>query len=148
MSENASEKVAVLGYITPNYGTARTITSSIVDASMYESVLFIFQSGTVSSCSGKIICTVYEGTKTTAVTTSLGKMTWTATNTGQGNKFWVFDVPNDKHTGPTYRYLKGRMVYSAGTGAGLSAVALGFKPRYGPAADNDIANVDEIKVCT
>jgi hypothetical protein len=148
MSENASEKFGVLGYISPATGTARTVTSSIVDARMYESVVFIFQCGDVSSSSGKIVCTVYEGTKTTAVSTSVGKMTWTSSSTGDNNQFWILDVPNDVHTGAKYRYLKGRMVYSKGTGAGMSCAVLGFKPKYRPGHLNDIANVEEIKIAS
>ena len=148
MSERASQMCAVIGTIDPQLATSKAFTSDVMDASLYDSILFIVQTGTVSSCSGKLKLQVYEGTATATVTTSVGATTWTATATGDNNIQFLYDLDCADLSGPNYRYVKGKLTVSGNSGAYISMVALGFKPRFHPASDGDLASVQVIKVST
>lgn len=141
MSEKSNQAMGVIGTIDPTHNVAgATLTSDVVDASLYDSIVFLFMAGNVSSSSGKLVLTVYEGTATATVTTTLDKTTWTGSSTGDNNFQYLLEV-DTAIMGTTMRYLKGRLVYSGGTGADVSCAVLGFKPRFHPASDGDLASV-------
>lgn len=143
MSEKFNQACALIGTIDPEYITASTNTSDIVDASLYDSVVFLFMTGNVCSCSGKMVFTIYEGTATATVSTTLDKTTWSASATGDQNNQYLFEV-DTAVMGTNMRYLKGTLVYSGGTGAKVSCAVLGFKPRFHPASDGDLSTVSII----
>jgi len=143
MPARAVQDFAIVGTIDPASMSAGTVTTDIVDASLYDKVVFIFQCGTVSSCTGKIVFTIYEGTVTGTVSTSLDTLTWNASSSADEDRQWLIEVPGEA-LGTNYRYLKGRAVYSGGTGAGISALVLGMKPRFHPGYDGDLATVETI----
>ena len=148
MSEYASQKFAVIGALDPQFSSGSTVDTDIVNAALYDSVVFLWQTGSVSSCSGKIVFTVYEGTKSTVASTSVDKVTWLQSSTGDQNLQYILEVPIDVMNQPAYKYLKGRAVFSAGSGTYLSCAVLGFGARFHPASDNDAASVDSITICT
>ena len=151
MSERASQIAALVAAIDPQVITtaAGVLTSDVIDASLYDSVLFILNVGSVSSCSGGASLKVYEGTATGTVTTLVGSTSWTALNTSSGNIQLIYDHDCERMTGPNYRYLKATVTSFAGnTGTYVSLVGLGFKPRFHPASDGDLASVKAIKTST
>ena len=151
MSERAYEMAAVVAAIDPQEITtaAGVLTGDVIDASLYDSVLFVAQVGAVSSCSGGITLKVYEGTATATVTTLVGSTSWTAANTSSGNMQLLFDLDMADLTGPNYRYVKATLTsFAANTGTFASMVGLGSKPRFHPASDGDLASVAGIKLST
>ena len=148
MGEYATQKFAILGALDPQHGDAGTYNTDIVNAGLYDSVVFLWQTGAVSSCSGKIVFTIYEGTKSTVASTSVDKITWLQSSTGDQNLQYILEVPVSVLNRPTNYFLKGRAVYSGGTGWNVSCAVLGFGARFHPASDNDAASVDSITICT
>ena len=148
MSERASEMCGLIATIDPVNSSGKTHTSDVIDASLYDSILFILSTGAISSSSGKVVLTVYEGTSTGAVTTSVGATTWSQTSTGDQNWQFLFDLDCADLTGPNYRYVKATVTTSGSTGTLMSLVGLGFKPRWHPASDNDLASIEAIKTST
>ena len=151
MSERASQMAALVATIDPQEITTAggVLTGDVIDASLYDSILFIANIGSVSSCSGGLTMTVYEGTATSTVTTTLGTVAWTAANTSSGNTQIMFDLDCEKMGGPNYRYVKATLTsFANNTGTFVSMVGLGFKPRFHPGTDSDLASLITIKICT
>ena len=142
MSERASQMAGVVSCIDAQLmSAAGSVTGDVIDASLYDSILFVASIGNVSSCSGDVTLTIYEGTATATVTTTVGTTAHNSTSTGDNNVQLIFDLDCDNLTGPNYRYVKPRLTYAGGTGAQVSMVALGMKPRFHPASDGDLATV-------
>ena len=148
MSERASEMCALVATIDPQKCTVKTYTSDVIDASLYDSILFILSTGAISSCSGKVALKVYEGTATATVTTLVGSTSRTASTTSDNNWQLLFDLDCEDLTGPNYRYVKATATVSGNTSFYLGLNALGFKPRFHPASDGDLASVKVIKTST
>ena len=151
MSERASEMAALVAAIDPKSITTAggVLTGDVIDASLYDSILFIANIGAVSSCSGGLTLKVYEGTATATVTTLVGSVAWTALNTSSGNVQIMFDLDCADLTGPNYRYIKATLTsFAANTGTFVSMVGLGFKPRFHPGSDSDLASLITIKTST
>lgn len=134
--------------VDPVSSTGKTWNSDVIDASLYDSILFIASIGAVSSCSGKITLKVLEGTATGTVTTVVGSTAKTATSTGDNNWQLIYDLDCADLTGPNYRYVKAQLINGANSGALVSLVGLGFKPRFHPASAGDLASVKAIKTST
>ena len=148
MSERASETIAVIGTIDPQKITAAgSVTGDVIDAKLFSHVMFVAMVGDVSSCSGDVTFKLYEGASATAtkVTTTVKTSKHSGTSTGDNNYQWVFDY-NTSNMGSN-RYLKPVMTYAGGTGVYVGMAALGFKPRYHPASDNDLSSVTVVN-CT
>lgn len=145
MSERASEMAAILATIDPTTAAATSTGTNfnVIDASAYDSILFIVQSG-AACCSGAATLTVYNGTATATVTTKIGSTTANL----QSDKQLVFDLDCEDLDGPNYRYVKGTFKTPSTGVMGYSGIALGFKPRYHPASDDDLASVVAIKQST
>ena len=150
MSERASQMCALVATIDPVKTTAGTTsTCDVIDASLYDSVLFIVSVGAVSSCSGGVTFKLYEGTATGTVTTLVGSTAWTAANTSSQNVQLIWDHDCERMTGPNHRYLKATLApFTGNTGTYYSMVALGFKPRFHPASDGDLASIVTIATST
>ena len=142
MGERLAQEVAVLSVIDPQGVTASsTVTGDVIDAKLYDKLMFIFMAGAVTS-SGKYTLTVYKGTASSTVTTSVTTATiaFAADNT---QKIIDIDLGKTKD----YRYFKPTIVANGGTASGGSyycLVALGSSTRYHPASDNDLSSVSSI----
>ena len=150
MSERASQMCAVVSAIDPAATAVGTSTGDVIDASLYDSILFILSVGNVSSSTATIKLKVYEGTATATVTTAIGTVSLTAAGTGGSdvqNKQYLYDLDCAILTGPTYRYVKPTVV-TATKDSIYALTAIGFKPRFHPASDSDVASVGSITVAT
>lgn len=142
MSERASEMAALVSCIdAQKIAAAGSVTGDVIDASLYDSILFIASIGTVSSCSGDVTLTIYEGTASGTVTTTVGTTKHESSSTGDNDVQLIFDLDCEDLSGPNYRYVKPRLTYAGGTGVWVSMVALGMKPRFHPASDGDLSSV-------
>ena len=142
MSERASQMVSLVSSIHSNSSNllrTTVIDGDVIDASLYDSVLFIMQVGYICSNSGKVVLTVYEGTASGTVSTSVDSVTVTQTTAQTLDKEYIMDVDCQYLTGPNYRYLKPRITTS-GKASAPTMVALGFKPRFHPASAGDLAS--------
>lgn len=147
MSERASEYCALLGTIDP-MGAAddALLTSDEVDVSGFDSILFIALAGTVCSSGNVLTMTIYEGT-TGACTNSVDTVTRTC-STADDNFQLMFDFDTSHIASPTYDTMKMTLGVTSGKKAELAGVILGFKPRYHPASDNDLASLYTITKST
>lgn len=142
MSERASEMAAVVGTVDPTTAmSSGTVSTDIIDMSKFDSVLFVVQTGYVS-CSGtaasKTTFTANKGTSTGTVATSVG----TSTISLESDHLLLYEVDAADLGGANYRYIQGKVKFD--DKAAHSVVALGFKPRYHPASDSDLAEVESI----
>ena len=139
MSERLAQKVALLGTIDPEGVTASsTSTSDVIDAKLYDSLLFVYSLGAITS-SGKVTLTIYKGDSATATKITSTVTSVTLTEKGD-NKQHVVDVDVSKEDA---RYYKGTLVANGGTTSGgcfHSMVILGDNTRYHPASDNDLSS--------
>lgn len=141
MMSQPSERIALVGTIDPVNGNNSTLNSDYVDMSKFAEALFIFQLGSVDST---VACLVRESLNTSDAggQTLSGKSATTLTATDD-NKIVLINVKSEELT-TGYRYLRGRMTVGAGTTNLVSCVALGIKPRFGPASDDNLADVAQI----
>jgi len=146
MSERLGQKVALLGTIDPTFiGASATSTSDVVDARLYDSLLFVMSVGTITS-SSSLTLTVYKGTASATVTSTVASAS--VTHLGD-NTQKIVDVDVSKEG--AYRYYKGTVVVngggcSSGGGSGdcwgnFALNIFGNSTRFHPASDNDLASV-------
>ena len=151
MSSKLNERLAIVASIDPQTlstsgGTASTTakTTDVIDADMFKRVLFIVQAGTIAANSA-VDFTVYSGTATGTVTTSVKSIT-NLLNAADGD-FALVEVDAEK-LGDKHRYLKGVLTVSPASGtaatAAVSVVALGGDSRFKPASNYDLADVVQI----
>lgn len=147
MSERVSQMAGLVATIDPLAAPSSTTKNSdVIDASLYDSIMFIASVGANCCSSGNLTMTVFEGTSTGTVTTSVGATTH-AKATGGENFQYIFDLDCADLSGPNYRYVKAQLK-STGKPMEFSLVGLGFKPRYHPASAGDLASVKAIKTST
>ena len=111
MSERLAQRVALVSQIdTWGVLASSTSTSDIIDASLYDSLMFILSLGTITS-SGKLTMTIYKGTVAAAasITSSVTSVTFTEKD---DDKQHVIDVDVSKEG--AYRYYKGTVVANGG----------------------------------
>ncbi|GIW79445.1 MAG: hypothetical protein KatS3mg105_1252 [Gemmatales bacterium] len=143
MTAQPSEKAAVVATIdpadTPN--GAATRDSDYIDLSKFGEVLFVFMTGTIDST---VDCSVREAQDASGTGEQELKSATQLAAT-KDNKQVVINVKAEQLS-PGYTHVRGRIAIAAGgTGTnGNAMVALAMSPRYGPASDDDVADVDEI----
>jgi hypothetical protein len=149
MSKRLAQQVALVAMVDPvDSGASNTTTCDVIDASLYDSLMFVMAVGAVTS-SGKYTMTVYKGTTSTvgSITSSVTSAVLTCTGlaaTFEDNAQAIIDV-DVSHEG-NYRYYKAQVVESANTTTGGKTVLMVFggKSRVNPATDNDLASVKRI----
>ncbi|MFO0845881.1 MAG: hypothetical protein U0797_26450 [Gemmataceae bacterium] len=141
MSSQPYERVAVVGTIDPQNGNNSTLSTDYVDMSKFAEALFVFQLGAVDNT---VDCLVRESTTTSdgGGQTLSGKSA-TQLTSSDDNKQVVINVKAEELS-IGYRYLRGRMAVGNGTTNMVSCVALGLVPRFGPASDDDLADVAQV----
>lgn len=140
MSERASEMFALLGTIDPHGAAAGALlTSDEVDVSGFDSIIFLAQAGLVCCSNNVLTLTVYEGT-TGACTNSVGTVTRTTTTTDDDFQL-MYDFDTSHIASVAYDTMKMTLGFTTGLVGELSGVILGFKPRFHPATDDDLASL-------
>ena len=144
MSERLAQRVALLSTIDPAEGAASaTTTSDVIDARLYDSLMFVYAMGATITSSSKYTLTVYKGTVAAAATIT---STVTSVTMGPGDdaKQKIIDVDVSKEG--AFRYYKGTVVQNdATTTSGIHTLMLfGSSTRYHPATDNDLSSVSSI----
>jgi hypothetical protein len=141
MPSQPSERVAVVGAIDPALRDNTTVTSDAVDMSKFHEAMFVLLIGATDIA---VDAKLQESDASAGTYTDIsGKAIAQATSTDD-NKQWVINLKSHELT-PTKRYARLSVTVGDGTtGAHTAAVALGMRPRFGPASDDDHADVDEI----
>lgn len=149
MAERLAQKVALIAQIDPQGITASsTTTCDVIDASLYDSLMFVMQLGKMTS-SGKVTLTVYKGTSSTvgSITSSVTSVTLGCTGAAaafDADKQAIVDV--DVAT-EGKQYYKARIVANGNTTTGTAYYSLSVfadSTRFHPATDNDLASVKSI----
>ena len=149
MSERLAQRVALVACNDPDsIDPSSTTTSDVIDASLYDSLMFVLSLGVVTS-SGVITLTVYKGTSSTAasITSSVTSVKLGILGVGltDQDKQAIIDV--DVSNEGNYRYYKGTVVANGETttsGSFASLHVFGSKTRFHPASDNDLSSVKSI----
>ena len=149
MSERLAQRVALLATVDPQgIDPSATSTSDVIDASLYDSLMFVMSMGLITS-SGVVTLTVYKGTSSTAasITESVASVKLGVLGVGLSDSGAQAIIDVDVTKEGNYRYYKGTMVANAETstsGSFFSLHVFGSKTRFHPASDNDLASVKSI----
>ncbi len=137
-----SERIAVVGTVDPQTVANIEQLTDAVDMSKFHSALFILLLGNMAA--ETIDFSVQESDAAGGTYTNLKAATQLAAHASNNdNKQIVIAVRSDE-LGAGKRYLKGRIITGNTTGGPIAVVALGVDPRFGPASDDDLADVVQI----
>lgn len=136
--ERFSEKYAIVGTIDPTGDATGTSTTDVIDLFDADEVVFLLMTETVAA-TGTVDFTVYSGTATGTVTTSVTAIT--QLTAADDDKQVIVEVDARSLT-DGHRYVKG--VLAQGTANSECAVIALARQTYRPANEHDLATVDEI----
>jgi hypothetical protein len=146
MNKTPSEVAAVVGNIDPDAYAASTVaTNEYIPMKYFRRFMAIVQVGDIVSTGtvdAKLI-SYTNGSGSGAADIPGAAITQMTQAGSDSNKQAVINFNTDLLAGTSATHFK--LSVTMGTaGADLSAVVLGFDPRYAPASDNDATTVDEI----
>jgi hypothetical protein len=140
-----SESLAIAATIDPQSVSAGSATTDVIDLRHYRSVLFIVAAGVLGA----------SGTLDFAVrgdTTSGGSFTTTITNKtitqltkagSDDNKQVIVEVSAEEAAAQGFRFVRGLLTVGVAASQ-VCVIALASGLRYSPAAEFDLASVNEI----
>src|SRR5262249_28249569 len=134
---------AVAGRVDPQTVDNVEKFTDVVDMSKFREVMGIALLGDMAAETIDFKCYTCDsdGSNATALT-SATQLAAHATN--NDNKQIVLNVKSD-HVTNTERSVRSGLVTGGATGGPACVVALGFRPVYGPATDDDLTSVVEVK---
>lgn len=144
MHSQPSERAAVVGKISPATVNSTPALTDAVDMSKYDEVMFVFLTGDMAAetIDFKLQESATSGGSYTDISgKAITQLAAHASN--NDNKVAVINLKASE-LGAGKQYVKGRAVTGNTTGGSCCVVALGMKPRFGPASDDDLAAVVEI----
>jgi hypothetical protein len=152
MNSKLYEQLAIVATVDPvklstSGGTASTTsaTSDVVDMDVFERVMWILKTNTVAANSG-VAMTVYSGTATGTVTTTVKAMT--SLVAADDDKQAIVEIDN-RDLALGHRYIKAVITVAPTAGTAASAtvdlVGLAGGCKYGPANNYDLASVKQIE---
>jgi len=145
MSARPSEKVAVVGTVDPDAAATGAFNTDWVKVADFQQVMFTIMAGIIEA-GGTIDFKVQEADDSTggnAATLASGTLNITQMTTADNDEQTVVNVDSEMLSN-TFTHVRG--VLQITVAAADSAVLVqGLLPRYGPASDNDLASVGEIK---
>lgn len=153
MAETASDRIAIVGRVSPNAIAAGTVASDVIDMSKWRRCAAILATGDVGDAA-TVVVKVYANTANAASGgTQLTEKVFTASHfTGSGSgtdggsyhegviEFTDEEI-RDALDGARYAYVT---VTVANATSDAAVIVLGIDPRYAPASDADLASVLEI----
>lgn len=151
MSSQPSERAAIVSVIDPdNYAGTTTVVGDVIDMSKFHELMAIALTGTITA-NGTVDYKLQAGTATDSTFYDItGKAITQLTAAGtDSDKQAIINLKAEELAQQSntdnraYRYV--RELYTPGTvTVDFGTVVLGFKPRFGPASDDDLSSVDEI----
>lgn len=144
-NERLSEGLAVVSCIDPDAYAAGSVNGDVIDMQKYKRVMFIVMTGTLGA-SATVDWALKGDTASggSYATTITGKSITQLTQAGtDDDKQVIVEVTAEEVAAQGLRYLRETLTVGTATSdAGSVAIAFGF--RNSPAADTDLASVDEI----
>lgn len=140
MGERLAQQVALLSTIDPRgLATGTDVDGDIIDASLYDSLLFIVSLGTITS-SGEVTLTIYKGDGSTAtgITTSVESVDF---GFADDNKQHIVDIDVSKEGKRYYMPTLTSNAETTATACFASVVVLGSSARFHSGIDNDLGSV-------
>ena len=136
------ERAAVVSTIDPQLGDNTTLNGDYVDLAKFHEVMFVLLLG----ASDITVDFSVRESRDTGGTGEQALKSATQLTSNDDNKQVVISVKSEELTQTSaYRYVRPRVVIGDGaTGAYVAVVALGMRPRFGPASDDDLADVAQI----
>ena len=146
MQSQPSERAAVVGKIDPALRDNTTADTDVVDMSKFAEAMFVFQCGATDIT---VDFKLLESDASGGTYTDISGKSITQFAATDDNKVAVINLKAEElgqGVGTAAkRYVKGRITVGDGTtGAYTAALALGMKPRFAPASDDDLAAVAQI----
>lgn len=144
MSTQPSERAAVIATIDPQTVVNSELFSDVIDCKLWHEVMGVALLGNVAAETIDFrVCTCdSDGSNPTTLKASTQLAAHASNN---DNKQLVLNVLSSALLATNKRYVKFGLVTGGASGGPACVVALGMKPRYGPASDNDLSSVAEIK---
>jgi hypothetical protein len=144
MHSQPSERAAVVGKISPATVNSTPALTDAVDMSKFDEAMFIFLTGDMAA--ETIDFKLQESATSGGTYSDISGKAITQLAAHASNNDSKVAVVNLKSSelGAGMRYVKGRAVTGDTTGGACCVVALGMKPRFGPASDDDLAAVVQI----
>ncbi|MFO0929154.1 MAG: hypothetical protein U0736_19380 [Gemmataceae bacterium] len=140
MMSQPSERLTVCGVIDPQTANNTTKTTGNIDLSKFHEAAFVLLVGTIDSTVDFKLQESADGSTGWADISGKGITQLTATD---DNKQVLVNLKAEElSTGK--RYVRGLATLGNGTSQALCAVALGVKPRFGPASDDKAATLAQI----
>jgi hypothetical protein len=141
MENQPGERMAVVGTIDPFNGNNATTLSDAVDMSKFHEAVFILSIGANdSTVDFKLTESATSGGSYTDIT---GKAITQEAGGDDDNKQWVISLKSEELSSGK-QFVKASVTIGNGTTNLISLVALGLRPRFAPASDDDLASVSQI----
>lgn len=142
MHSQPSERAAIVATIDPANHNNSTQTSDAVDMSKFHEAMFILLAGAIDSTIDFKLQSDDNSGFTTAADIS-GKAITQETGGDDDNKQWLINLKAEELAAGE-RYARASVTLGNGTTNIVGLVALGLKPRFGPASDDDLSSVSQI----
>jgi hypothetical protein len=145
MSARPSEKVAVVGTVDPDANATGAVATDWIAVADFQQVMFVVMAGILVGTATLDFYVEEADTSTGANSATLASGTLNITQiTTAGNDTQVIVNVDSESLSNTFTHVRGVLQVTTQT-ADSAVLALGLLPRYGPANDNDLASVAEIK---
>lgn len=142
-----SQELAVVATIDPDAYTTGAQTSDIIDMRYHKRVIFIIMAGALGSSATLDFSLASSAASNMASSSALSAKSITQlTQAGtDSDKQAIVEVTAEEvaANGVGHRYIQGTMTVAVAT-SDCGLIALADRSRYAPAADYDLASVDEI----
>ena len=144
MHQQPSERAAVVATVDPQTVANSEKLTDAIDMSKWAEVLFIFLTGDMASETidfGLQASATSGGTYANITDKQATQLAAHASN--NDNSQIVINLKAEEMPAGK-RWVKGRAITGAGTGGPGCIVALGMRPKFGPATDDDLASVLQV----
>jgi hypothetical protein len=143
MPSQPSERAGVVGRIDPQTVANTQLYTDVIDMSKWREVMGIALLGNMASetIDFKAYTCDNDGSNATALVSATQLA---ASASANDNKQIVINLRSE-HVTNTKRYVKFGLVTGGATGGPACVVAIGLRPVFGPATDDDLSSVVEVK---
>ena len=140
MSNQPSERAAIVATVDPFNGNNAATSSDAVDMAKFHEAMFILALGSIDAVVDfKLQESDASGGSYTDIT---GKAITQLAGTDDNKQAVITIKSEELSTGK--RYVKAVVTVGSGTTSYVCVIGLGMQPRFGPAGNDDLATVAEI----
>jgi len=143
MSEKPSEKVAVVGTVDPDANATGEFATDWISMADYQQVMFVVMTGILVTTTTVDFKLQEAKDSTGGSAADITGKAITQMTTGDNDEQAIVNVEAEDLS-DQFTHVRGVLTLTLDAGD-TAVLALGLMPRYGPANDNDLASVGEIK---